>query len=120
MDDDAIRDLFAGLGEVRIKRMFGGRGIYHNGLIFALEVGGELLLKADAESVAAFEAAGSTRWVYEGGMRKGRVAMPYWSLPDVAMDDPDEACEWARRAYEASLRAGKKEKRPARKSKPSA
>lgn len=120
MDDDAIRDLFAAFGEVRIKRMFGGRGIYHNGLIFALEVGGDLLLKADAVSAPTFEAAGSRQWIYEGGMRKGRVAMPYWSLPDAAMDDPDEAAVWARSAYEASLRSGAREKRPARKGKPRA
>jgi hypothetical protein len=28
MDDDAIRDMFAGLGRVNIRRMFGGKGIY--------------------------------------------------------------------------------------------
>lgn len=85
--------------------MFGGKGVYHNGVIFALEVGGELLLKADAVSVPDFEAAGCQQWVYRGKMRKGPVAMPYWSVPDGAMDDPDEMALWARRAYEASLRS---------------
>ena len=28
MDSDAISDLFAGLGTVSIRRMFGGKGIY--------------------------------------------------------------------------------------------
>jgi DNA transformation protein and related proteins len=32
--------------------MFGGTGIYRDGLIFALEAYGEILLKADAESAA--------------------------------------------------------------------
>ena len=31
--------------------------------------------------------------------------MPYWSIPDSAMDDPDEMAEWARKAHEAGRRA---------------
>lgn len=121
MDDEALRDLFAGLGYVSIRRMFGGKGIYHDGLIIALIVGGELLLKADAESAPEFEKAGSTQWVYEGAMRKGKVAMPYWSVPDSAIDDPDEMAVWARKAYEASLRAPKpKSPKPRKKSQHSA
>ena len=56
MDNDAISDLFSGLGPVEIRRMFGGKGIYHNGLIVAIEIRGELMLKADAESAGDFVA----------------------------------------------------------------
>ena len=108
MDDEAIRDLFSGLGRVTIRRMFGGKGVYFDGLVFALEVDGEILLKADAASAPAFAAAGCRQWVYEGHIRKGPVAMPYWSSPDSAVADPDERAWWARRAYEASVRSRKK------------
>jgi DNA transformation protein len=50
MDDQSLRDLFEGLGTISIRRMFGGKGIYHQGLIVALVVQDELLLKADQES----------------------------------------------------------------------
>ena len=50
MDNDAISDLFSGLGPIEIRRLFGGKGIYRNGLIVAIEIRGELMLKADAES----------------------------------------------------------------------
>lgn len=110
MDDEAIRDLMAGLGPVSIRRMFGGKGVYHDGLIVALVVDGDLLLKADTESAPEFEAAGSRQWVYEGRMRKGPVAMPYWSIPDDAIDDPDLMAVWARKAYEASRRTGRRGK----------
>lgn len=104
MDNAAIEEMFQSLGPVTIKRMFGGKGIYHMGLIIALEVRGEMLLKADEESAAAFEAAGSRRWTYDG--RKGKpIAMPYWSIPDDAFDDPEIMADWVRLAYEASLRA---------------
>lgn len=107
MNDDAIGDLFAGLGPVRIKKMFGGKGVYHEGLIVALEVDGEILLKADAASAPEFEAAGCRQWTYEGHTRKRPVAMPYWSIPDEALDDPEEMAVWARKAYDAALRARK-------------
>ena len=107
MDDDHIREMFEGLGQVSIRRMFGGKGIYHNGLIVALVVGGELLLKADAVSAPEFAAAGAMQWVYSGKARKTPVAMPYWSIPDSAIDDPEELRIWTGKAYEASLRAQK-------------
>jgi DNA transformation protein and related proteins len=107
MEDDAIHDLFAGLGPVAIRRMFGGRGIYHGGVIIAVELRGELLLKADAQTAPQFEAEGCTRWTYAGSRHGKQVAMPYWTVPDSAVDDPDEMARWAKLAYEAGLRAGK-------------
>ena len=107
MDNDAIHDLFAGLGPVTIKRMFGGKGVYHQGVIIALEVGDEIVLKADGESAPLFVEQGSRQWVYEGHSKRGPAAMPYWSIPEAALDDPDEMAIWARRAFEASLRSRK-------------
>ena len=50
MDIEAINEMFEGLGPVTVKRMFGGQGVYHQGRIIALEVDGEMLLKADKPS----------------------------------------------------------------------
>nr|WP_316654319.1 TfoX/Sxy family protein [uncultured Gellertiella sp.] len=104
MENDDIHDLFRGLGEVTIRKMFGGKGIYHQGRILAVVVDGALLLKADAETAPAFVEAGCSQWGYES--RSGKKAhMPYWTVPDAALDDPDDMAVWARRAYEAALRA---------------
>ncbi|MBB4290197.1 DNA transformation protein [Rhizobium leguminosarum] len=104
MDNAGIEEMFQGLGPVTVKRMFGGKGIYHLGRIIALEVRDEMLLKADETSAPEFVAAGATQWTYEG--KKGKpVKMPYWSIPDEAYDDPDLMAKWVRLAYEASLRA---------------
>ena len=108
MEREEIEDLFAGLGPVSIRRMFGGKGVYHQGLIFALEMlDGLMLLKGDAQIAAALEAAGARRWTYE---RPGKtpVAMPYWSAPEEALDDPDAMTRWAKLAFAAALRADKK------------
>lgn len=105
MDNERIHELFESLGAVTIRRMFGGKGVYHQGLILALEVDGEILLKADQASALRFAGAGARQWVYEGKAKP--VAMPYWSIPDPAMDDPDEMAQWVGLAWEAALRARK-------------
>lgn len=101
-----IKDFFAAFGPVTTRKMFGGTGIYHEGRIIALEAYGEILLKADATSAPEFAAAGARQWIYEGKSGKP-VAMPYWSIPDEALDDPDAFSYWAGRANEAALRAAK-------------
>ncbi len=107
MDNDAIADLFSGLGAIDIRRMFGGKGIYHRGVIIAIEIRGELMLKGDAQTAPELEAAGCSRWTYTGSRHGKQVAMPYWTVPDGALDDPDEMAVWARKSYEAGLRAEK-------------
>lgn len=113
MDDDDLRDIFSPFGTVAIRRMFGGKGIYVDGVIVALIVDGELLLKADPESRAAFAEAGARQWTYEAAGGK-TAAMPYWSVPDAALDDPDLMRGWAGLAVDAGRRAPPKKPRPAR------
>lgn len=104
MDRASIEEMFQGLGDVSIRRMFGGKGVYHQGLIVAVEFHGDILLKADVQSAPVFAAAGATQWAYEGKTGKA-VLMPYWSIPDDAYDDPEEMGVWVRLAFEAALRA---------------
>ena len=105
-----VRDLLAGVGEVRVKRMFGGAGLYAGDLFFALVMDDVLYLKADDETRAAFEAAGSKPFVFEE--RDGRrVETSYWTMPESALDDPDEAARWSRLAVEAALRKAARKKR---------
>ncbi|WP_337266781.1 TfoX/Sxy family protein [Oryzifoliimicrobium ureilyticus] len=104
MDNDAIQDMFRSLGPVSIRRMFGGKGIYYDGRILAIEYHDEILLKADKQTEQSFASAGAQRWTYLG--KKGQpVAMPYWSIPDAALDDDDELAKWVGLAYEAASRS---------------
>jgi DNA transformation protein len=114
MDSDAIRDLFAGLGRVGIRRLFGGKGVYFDGVIIAVEIRGELMLKGDGTLARELEAAGARRWTYVHRRSGKPVAMPYWTVPDGAADDPDEMAVWARKSYEAGLRSAKRQDEPAR------
>jgi DNA transformation protein len=94
VDAESIRDVFEVLGPVSTRRMFGGHGIYLDGRIFALEIGGEIYIKAGPDIAGRFSDAGSRPFSYT---RNGKVAtMGYWLLPDAATDDPEEAARWAR------------------------
>jgi DNA transformation protein and related proteins len=112
VDEAAIQDLFEEVGPVRCRRMFGGQGIYAGDVMFALEAGGEIFLKVDDGSRAAFEAAGSRPFVY--GKEGRAVATSYWRLPDGALDDPSEAVRWARLALDASRRKPARRRRARR------
>jgi len=106
MEQLEIEDMFSGLGRVTIRRMFGGRGIYYRGEIIAVEFRGDVLLKADVVSAPAFEAAGARQWAHKDKNGKA-VNMPYWSIPEDALDDADTMASWVRLAYEAALRSAK-------------
>lgn len=109
---DWAREHFAALGPLEIKTMFGAGAIYADGLIWALLDDGTVWLKADDENEAALRDAGSRQFTYP--MKDGRMqAMAYWSLPDTAADDPDEAVRWARASIAAARR--KAAARPGRK-----
>jgi DNA transformation protein len=98
--------MFSALGQVTIKPMFGGKGVYYKGNIIAVEFRGDILLKADLVTAPAFAAEGAVQWAYEGKTGK-TVKMPYWSIPADAYDDPDIMARWVQLAYEASLRSAK-------------
>jgi DNA transformation protein and related proteins len=99
------RELFAGLGTIAIRRMFGGAGIYRGGLIFGIILGGEIYLKSDALSEERFAAAGARplQWTPRGRARP--VRMSYRALPEAAVDDLEQAHALALEAVAAARRA---------------
>jgi DNA transformation protein len=112
VDREGLEELFSPFAVVSVRRMFGGNGVYFDGLCFALDLGGEVYLKADAETEPDFVAAGSHPFVYQARGRTVKVA--YWRLVDSAYDDEDELRRWAELALLAARRAAAaKAKRPA-------
>ena len=97
-----LQELLEKWGQVTARRMFGGHGLYHEGLMFAIVMDNRLYLKADALNRPNFEALGLTPFTYP--MKGREVALSYWSAPDVIFDEPAEAVRWARSAWEAAAR----------------
>ncbi len=104
MDSDAIRDLFARFRPVTVRRMFGGAGLYADGVMFALlSSGGTLYLKVDAQNEPDFVREGLPS--FAPVMKSGKHAvMPYRQMPDRLYDDPDELALWSARALAAAQR----------------
>ena len=96
-------ELLAPLGAVRVRRMFGGWGLYVDDLFVAIIAFERLYLKADAASRAAFEAAGCEPFVYD--VKGQAVSLGYWTAPAEALEAPTLMAPWARRAMQAALAA---------------
>jgi DNA transformation protein len=86
--------------------------------MFALVDEGRIYLKSDAALQADLKTAGAEAWIY-AEQRGPKAGVPqetsYWSLPEPALDDPDEACAWARRAL--AVAAARKAAAPRRRRK---
>lgn len=113
-----ILELLAGAGPIRIRRMFGGAGVFTGGLMFALLADGQIYLKADESLRADLTAEGCLPFLYfRAGDSKG-VDLGYVALPSSAMDDADEAVAWARRAIGVAQAADAKKPPKQRRSRP--
>src|SRR5215510_10028595 len=100
VDAEFIRDLFQPFGAVTVRRMFGGGGLFADGVMFGLVSSGQIYLKVDATTVTRFE-----REPFEYSTKNGKRALAsYWRLPDRLYDDADELAQWARQARAAARR----------------
>lgn len=96
-------ELLAPLGALRSRRMFGGYGIYVDEIFIAIIAFEQLWLKADAETIPAFQQAGCAPFCYD---KQGQVmTMAYYAAPEEAMESPALMQPWARLALAAALRA---------------
>ncbi|GAB5471310.1 MAG: hypothetical protein Kilf2KO_43400 [Rhodospirillales bacterium] len=78
--------------------MFGALALYSNGIIFAVMTrDGTIRLKGVGKMIARYESLGMEKWVYQSPGQK-LSGMPYWTLPDSALDDPEDASALAREA----------------------
>ena len=99
---DYLQELFADFGAVSARAMFGGHGLYHDGVMFAVAFEDGLYLKVDSQTQASFEAEGCAPFIYR--QTEKPLVMSYWSAPEAALDSPQAMLPWARLAFEAALR----------------
>lgn len=100
---DYLLELLTPLDGVSAKRMFGGYGLFRDGLMFALVSDDTLYFKVDDQSVARFTERELEPFTY---IKAGKpMAMSYYRAPEETMDSSDDMCEWATVAYEAARRA---------------
>ena len=111
MDAETLQELFAEFGPVSIRRMFGGMGVFADGLMIALVSRGVIYLKADAETIPVFEQEGQAPFSY--ATKNGEHTLTsYWRMPDRLYDDAEELARWARDAHAVALRKAARAAKP--------
>ncbi len=107
-------EMLSQLGPVRVRRMFGGQGLYVDDLFMAIIDDGQLYLKSDDVTRERFDAAGCLPFTFPN--KDGEpVVTSYRRPPEEALESPPLMLPWARLAFEAALRAAnaKAAKKPA-------
>jgi DNA transformation protein len=111
---DFVQDQLSEVGPITIRSMFGGGGVYADGVMFGLIAFDALYLKADETTIPDFESEGSEPFTYEGEGKP--IRMSYWQVPERLYEDPDDMTAWAHKALEVARRA--KASKPKRQPKP--
>jgi DNA transformation protein len=100
-----VEELLEPLSGTAIRRMFGGYGVFRDGIMFGILDDGVLYLRVDETTQPRFEAERSEPFVYESMGRS--VTMPYWRVPDWLFEEADAFREWAQASFAAARRAKK-------------
>lgn len=101
-----IVELMQSIGLVSAKAMFGGYGIFLNGVMFALIADRVLYFKVDSISEGKFKAKGLEPFTYS---KQGKsFKMSYYQAPEETLEDIKEMKSWAQKAYDSALRAKEK------------
>lgn len=101
-----LLELMESFGVVSARKMFGGYGIYRDGLMFGLVADDMLYLKVDEQNREDFEERDLQAFEYD---KKGKkMKMSYYQAPEDAMENSEEMCVWAGKAFAAALRAAAK------------
>lgn len=98
-------DRLGPLGDVRARAMFGGHGLYLDGLMFALVASDTLYLKVDDENRDRYHAVGLEPFKPS---EDKPMTMSYYPLAEEVFEDQDSLIEWAREAFAAAMRGRRK------------
>lgn len=99
-----IVDQLSAFGHVTAKKMFGGVGIFFDGLMFALIGHGDLYFKVDDENRMDFEEAGMGPFKPYPDRDE---TMQYYQVPADIVEDREELSRWADKAYAVAIRKKK-------------
>jgi len=102
-----VVDQLACIGEVTHKRMFGGVGLYHDGLFFGLIASDMLYFKVDDENRSAYQSAGSKPFQPYDEVS----SMNYFEVPPDVLENREELVAWANRAIQVAATRTKNRQR---------
>lgn len=100
---DYVKEVFGFLGPVQTRKMFGGYGIFCEGVMFGLIADDTLYLKSDRAIESYFRERDLDQFTYNKGGKP--IKMSYFLAPEEIFEDPEQATIWARRSLDAARRA---------------
>ena len=100
-----IMEILSPHGNITSKPMFGGYGIYKNGVIVAFIAYDELYFKVDKSNKPQYEDFDSEPFIYEAKGKK--TTMSYWKVPMEILENEDKIGIWLDQSYEISLKTKK-------------
>lgn len=92
-----VLDQLAPWGEVSVRRMFGGAGLYRDGKMFGLVADDVAYLKVDDSNREDFVSAGSLPFNPYPDKAKSTV-MSYYEIPPEVLEHPETLVTWAQRS----------------------
>lgn len=104
--DYLINDMLGHIHGLTSRKMFGGYGLYKDGVIFGMIVEENLYFKSGAVNKADFAKHNSQPFSYEG--RGKIIETSYYQVPSVIYEDRDEVEKWVDKAVTASIESKKK------------
>lgn len=86
------------------RKMFGGIGLYSDGVFFAVIDNDRLYFKVDDVNFPKYQSFGMPQWVIEG---PNGGAMPYYEVPEKILEDKEQLGPWIDDAVAVALRKKK-------------
>jgi DNA transformation protein and related proteins len=100
--DFILHDVLKDISKVSAKAMFGGWGLYLDGIIFGVVIDGEFYVKVADADRDRLKRLGSSPFAYRRQRRE--VTLPYWLVPSPLLDEPENLVELIRRATTSPAR----------------
>ena len=106
---DYVLDQFSGWDDVSARKMFGGAGLYCDGVMFGLIADDVAYLKVDDTNREDFIKAGSS--AFNPYPEKGKkYSMSYYETPADVLEDTELLGKWAERALTIARKKKQKKK----------
>ena len=99
---DFIMEELSPIGDIKSRAMFGGYGIFHEGLMFALISADTLYFKVNDSNRYSYEKAESKPFPH---------GISYWEVPTEVLEDNVKLHEWANISIRIAHEAAKKKRR---------
>lgn len=104
---DFVVDQLGKLGSVTVKKMFGGAGIYYDGLIFGLLGDDVLYFKVDDSNKSDYVRAGMEPFQ---PFDDKPLVMPYYEVPIDITENKELLADWAMKSLSVSRKSTKPNK----------